>query len=50
MGVHGSPVSVDPWGMVLELESLGSVTERTKRKCPVSLEAQLFLGSLVHEL
>lgn len=49
MDVHGSPVSVDPWGMVLELEGLGSVIKRTKRKCPVGLEVQL-LGNLVHRL
>lgn len=35
--------------MVLELEVLGCVVKRTKRKCPVDLEVQL-LGSLIHKL
>lgn len=34
--------------MVLELEGLGSVIKRTKRKCPVDLEVRL-LGNLVHK-
>lgn len=49
MDVYGSWVYVDPWGMVLELEGLGSVMKRTKRKCPVGLEVQLS-GNLVHKL
>lgn len=35
--------------MVLDLEVLGCVIKRTKRKCPVDLEVQLS-SSLVHKL
>lgn len=49
MDVHGSTVSVDPWDVVFELEGLGSVIKRTKRKCSAELEVQLS-GNLVPKL
>lgn len=32
MDVHGSPVSEDPWDVVLQLEGLGSVIKKNKKK------------------